>query len=542
MERREQGFGKPLLRNVFCILAAMAWQTAVAQQVPAAMMTEAEIQASNLSCEECHRLTTPRIFHEHTSSAHGLAGVGCADCHGDDHRHLQTVTAKVCRKCHPEETTQFLASSHSQAWEHMRDNARYGMQPEVVRRLGCEECHRIGFGNNDGRCDFCHGKHTFSVAEAKEPPACYTCHMGPDHPQMEAYRSSSHHFTPATCASCHMDGTHNANANLERLRSDYIGRECTKCHDQDFTAKWMEGAAVLEAQGKQLVAVAKKIVEDLNARGLLYPAPTARQPNPKKGRELVLGPHMLYEDTSRAEKIFFEMKKYLIVHLAQGAYHQDFKMAAYQGLIPLQQHLTELQSEAELLMELAENKPDLTPISPPLPEPPPAPLYQATYESSFHGVLPKWRQRPTCTTCHDKTGTPPAGWKTLCVTCHTTKQADQFGRDLVAIRKHADSLRQEGAGIVAGLVDDGIIRKEEGGALQLGIDFGRRQPIAEVLRQRLVQARGDLDQAASTMVLGVAHSNPDYTHWYGNAPAKSALIEIRDAAHKLRQLRGFHER
>jgi len=39
------------------------------------------------------------------------------------------------------------------------------------------------------------------------------------------------------------------------------------------------------------------------------------------------------------------------------------------------------------------------------------------------------------------------------------------------------------------------------------------------------------------MTIGVAHANPDYSHWYGNAPAKSDLIEIRDAAAKLLRMK-----
>ena len=72
-------------------------------------------------------------------------------------------------------------------------------------------------------CDSCHTRHTFSVAEAKQPEACASCHMGFDHPQWEMYSTSKHGIrhslkrdgilpetaSAPTCQDCHMsDGNH----------------------------------------------------------------------------------------------------------------------------------------------------------------------------------------------------------------------------------------------------------------------------------------------------------------------------------------------
>jgi hydroxylamine dehydrogenase len=102
---------------------------------------------------------------------------------------------------------------------------------------GCGGCHKVGLkseaeitqmkanGSTFGHaaCDSCHTRHTFSVAEAREPEACATCHMGFDHPQWEMYSTSKHGIRhslkrdgilPATasaptCQDCHMaDGDH----------------------------------------------------------------------------------------------------------------------------------------------------------------------------------------------------------------------------------------------------------------------------------------------------------------------------------------------
>jgi hydroxylamine dehydrogenase len=100
--------------------------------------------------------------------------------------------------------------------------------------IGCGGCHKLGlkdektimelkkegsvFGH--ASCDACHTRHTFSVAEAREPQSCQTCHMGFDHPQWEMYSSSKHgvrHLlkqagvipstaAAPTCQTCHMSG------------------------------------------------------------------------------------------------------------------------------------------------------------------------------------------------------------------------------------------------------------------------------------------------------------------------------------------------
>jgi hypothetical protein len=358
---------------------------------------------------------------------------------------------------------------------------------------------------------------------------------------MEAYRKSGHHFTPATCASCHFPDTHNVNKNLDRLSREYIGVECAKCHDKAFNRQWMEGAAMLEEQGKQMLEAGRRIIERLNNMGLLYPEPGRRDPNPAEGKILVLGDHQLYEDTSRAEKLYFEMKKYLQVHLVQGAYHQDFKMAAYEGLIPLRNYLAELQAEALLLEELATEKEMLTPINVFISEREKEDLYHNTYESSFHGVLPVDKWKPDCRTCHvdnDYKPFEPEEMSRTCSECHTKKQVDIAVHDLAEIKNHADVLRRVGRSIIEEIIDKGIVKKSASDRIQLEAAFREEaiQVVGRTLADRMNYYLSDLEESLKAMVAGAAHSNPDYAHWYGNAPAKSDLIEIRDAAYKLEQL------
>jgi cytochrome c553 len=51
---------------------------------------------------------------------------------------------------------------------------------------------RINPDGSKGSCSACHGRHQFSVAQARRPDNCGKCHLGPDHPHMEIYEESSH--------------------------------------------------------------------------------------------------------------------------------------------------------------------------------------------------------------------------------------------------------------------------------------------------------------------------------------------------------------
>jgi hydroxylamine dehydrogenase len=72
----------------------------------------------------------------------------------------------------------------------------------------CGQCHNV-----ENRCDSCHFRHRFSPSEARDPMACATCHMGPDHPHIEMYQHSKHGSrfevygdteTVPVCVDCHM--------------------------------------------------------------------------------------------------------------------------------------------------------------------------------------------------------------------------------------------------------------------------------------------------------------------------------------------------
>jgi hypothetical protein len=194
------------------------------------------------SCIECHARLTPGIVADWNASRHHEAGVDCAACHGGAHRteadaaQALIPTPETCAQCHAERVAQFTRGKHAAAWAAMNAMPTIHWQPMAMTdgMKGCGGCHKLGLKSPEdakklargGRgfgmasCDACHTRHTFSVAEARSPEACETCHMGFDHPQWEMYSSSKHGVRQAlkragvlpptaaapTCQTCHMPG------------------------------------------------------------------------------------------------------------------------------------------------------------------------------------------------------------------------------------------------------------------------------------------------------------------------------------------------
>lgn len=248
------------------------------------------------SCVECHAKETPGMVNDWKESRHGHVGISCLDCHqvkkdspmatqacpgvkGTDVYVSLIVTPKTCERCHPNEVKEFHESGHARAG--LQVEAKAGMQslmkhfegadhptcqnsPEAT---GCMQCHgtvvelgadkrptaetwpQAGMGTiypdgSVGNCAACHTRHKFSIEEARKPAACASCHLGPDHPDIEIYNNSKHghifnaegttwkydsapdawepgDYRAPTCATCHMSGigdlktTHNVSRRLK---------------------------------------------------------------------------------------------------------------------------------------------------------------------------------------------------------------------------------------------------------------------------------------------------------------------------------------
>jgi hydroxylamine dehydrogenase len=194
------------------------------------------------SCVECHAKVTPKIVSDWKLSKHSQASIDCAACHGDQHT-MATDVAKVkiptpdtCATCHQTQVEQYKKGKHSLAWAAMKAMPTIHWQPMAMieGEKGCGGCHKIGLktpeeitqlkqgGSEFGAaaCDSCHTRHTFSVAEARQPQACESCHMGFDHPQWEMYSSSKH-------------GVRHELKDLKVLPADAAAPTCQTCHMQE---------------------------------------------------------------------------------------------------------------------------------------------------------------------------------------------------------------------------------------------------------------------------------------------------------------------
>lgn len=354
-------------------------------------------------CLPCHERETPAAVAQWRGSAHA-EGVGCADCHGTNHEAMKSggvrVATAVCGRCHEQAFQQHVNSRHGMGlhsgWGctralERRDPgecrfcheegstrplstvhcARFLAQSSEMGAIGCNRCHQV-----ESSCAACHGSHTTDRQIVQRPEVCATCHMGPDHPQWEMWQTSRHGVMFAakgeasgpSCQSCHMPaGSHDVSAGItmtsgmDLLPAEKRSQEraamlnvCVKCHTKGSSERELARGDAIREQGTALVARAAETIRGLNDRNLLQPAPAQRPPHPLSGRQLVLDSQMLYENLSRAERLFFKMKKYDLAKMVKGAYHQNPAYTHWYGNAELKLTLAEIESEAALLNKVTD--------------------------------------------------------------------------------------------------------------------------------------------------------------------------------------------
>lgn len=254
----------------------------------------AQNTTSEDACVNCHTRQSPDIVADWRQSRHHEAGVTCETCHGSAHtsaadaNKAKIPTPDTCAQCHEQQVAQFKKGKHSMAWAAMEAMPTIHYQPmaQTEGMKGCGSCHKLGIkspeqiatlakqGNRFGvaSCDACHTRHTFSAAEARQPQACETCHMGFDHPQWEMYSSSKHGVrhelkqlkiqgetsAAPTCQTCHMqNGNHEV-----RTAWGFLAVRLPLPQDQQWAADQatiLQGLGVLDPSGKptKLVEVVK---------------------------------------------------------------------------------------------------------------------------------------------------------------------------------------------------------------------------------------------------------------------------------------------
>jgi hydroxylamine dehydrogenase len=405
-------------------------------------------------CAGCHLKLQPTIVQQFEASAMGRAGVqnprvafpgpqlNCASCHGTNHDEITATRGRVpettCGACHQEIYKEHvLDAGHSYGpgpgglginWERNIGVPHYKQMPRKVMEMGCDPCHAQA-GATDARywsdeekkyvdtsslhvrngCIACHTRHAFSLVEARKPEACYTCHMGPDHPNYEAYMSSKHgslyvargqdwdwtqplgqaRWEAPTCAYCHMlyvgdDGARASSHNMTRkiiwgmgvqaaggelrditstpehqAKRNEMLKVCLTCHAESKARGYLESADAHKLAGDALVVEARGILRGLYDDGLIRPSHAQVSAGLLRGPrytaiELPGGlafhsPSSLYYDVTPIERDYFDMFFFSALKSYKGAFHMSPDYAWWYGYADVLGHLASIRDEAERL-------------------------------------------------------------------------------------------------------------------------------------------------------------------------------------------------
>ncbi|HEY7539419.1 MAG TPA: multiheme c-type cytochrome [Methylomirabilota bacterium] len=406
------------------------------------------------SCATCHRKLNPTVVAQFESSAMGRAGMQnprvtypqkqltCANCHGTDHDEIMLTKGRVpetmCATCHGEiykDAVQDAGHSYGPGpgglginWERNIGVPHYKQMPRKVMEMGCDACHAQA-GATDAKywseeqkkyvdtssltyrngCIACHTRHSFNLEEARKPEACYTCHMGPDHPNYEAYMSSKHgsiyvargkgwdwsaplaeaKWDAPTCAYCHMlyvgaDGTRASSHNMTRkiiwgMGAQAAGGElkditvtaenqakrnemikvCLTCHAEDKARGYLESADAHKLAGDALVIEGRKILAGLYKDKLIEPSHAQVSAGLLSGPRFTAialpeglafhSPTSLYYDVTPIEREYFDMFFFSALKSYKGAFHMSPDYAWWYGYADVLGHLATIRDEGERL-------------------------------------------------------------------------------------------------------------------------------------------------------------------------------------------------
>ena len=422
--------------------------------------TVPSIEASAKDCIGCHKSLTPGAFHAWQKSAHArlnsirmlretdsrfykkeklarietnlveqglledgqlLKEVGCIDCHGkvgaksiDHAKNLIMPDRAVCGTCHIQEFAEAEAEkdqewpqaqwskghpSHAVDWKANVENAVWAAMPQREIAQGCDMCHY-----QQNKCDGCHTRHTFSVAEARQPEACATCHNGADHNEFENYLFSKHGtvyqtqgnnwdfevplkdaiskggYTAPTCQYCHFEFEGEFSHNLVRKvrwafnptpeiaknlnhpwfedRMEAWNDTCAQCHSPNFSRAYLEAADKGTIQGLKVEQEAKKVVQALYDDGLLVGQKTNRPKPPEPESDAPGGFFQLFwaqgNNPSRIERIYADMWEHDLIKLYKGLFHVNPGGFTYtEGWSELMRDYSEIMDENTRLREEA---------------------------------------------------------------------------------------------------------------------------------------------------------------------------------------------
>jgi len=262
---------------------------------------------------------------------------------------------------------------------------------------GCTMCHV-----QQNKCDGCHTRHEFSVANSRKPEACGTCHNGADHNNWEAYTMSKHGKEyeskgknwnwnlqlkdmvtkggqdAPTCQSCHLEYngkfTHNVVRKVrwanypfvpgirENIKTDWADKRldswvktCTQCHSERYARAYLEFMDNGTYSGLDKYDEAHDIVHKQYEAGLLTGQKTNRPAPPKPVPDGFEQFFQIYwskgNNPAAIELRLFEMAEDHLVQLHVSLAHQHWGFTYTIGWAALNRGYVEIMDEDTKLKE-----------------------------------------------------------------------------------------------------------------------------------------------------------------------------------------------
>lgn len=133
-----------------------------------------------------------------------------------------------------------------------------------------------------------------------------------------------------------------------------------------------------------------------------------------------------------------------------------------------------------------------------------------------------------------------------CTRCHTESFALQNLDDADAVQRQAKAIVDEARSIIKELEKDGLLAPSPASRPPHPLSGNKLDIGPQMLYENLSGVEVAFFRMKKFYYVmaykGVFHQNPDYAHWYGNAPLKLALSEIKSGAALLRELKNLKER
>lgn len=361
--------------------------------------TSVEGEFKSDECILCHTVQTPGIVAQWKRSAHafppeGKEVVGCDKCHGNNHQKLQMPTYNTCGGCHPEQMAGHRGGelgSHTHAYHIDVLEVPWQIEKPAEEVSACATCHAIA----ENRCDGCHTRHDFSLAEARKPNNCGVCHTGLDHYEYEMYMQSYHgmiylsegagwdwtkpltpqNYKTPSCAFCHMQKgehnvmkastahTHMGTSLLDRgapqykmIREGWV-KTCQGCHSPRFAKDQLEAMDEAVKVSFTKYREAMGIVAALYQDGLLDPMPEDLAPDWTGHYTFSQFPggEGRMHNTSEVERLSFELLVYITNSVYKAMSHFAWYNATYGlGAFMQDRWLTQIKAEASRLRRFDE--------------------------------------------------------------------------------------------------------------------------------------------------------------------------------------------